>query len=57
MRFTPTMTPPREAIAPPMSPVPEPRGTMGTPASRHARTTASTCSALDGSTTTSGVPL
>ena len=51
------MTPPRGAMAPPMSPVPEPRGTIGTAARRHSRTIAGTCSARAGSTTASGAPL
>ncbi len=57
MRVMDTMTPPAGAIAPPMRPVPEPRGTTGTAALRQSRTTCATCSAELGSTTTSGVPL
>ena len=57
MRLTPIITPPFGAVAPPMSPVPEPRGMMGTPASRQRRTTASTSAVDRGSTTRSGMPL
>ena len=44
-------------IAPPMRPVPEPRGTIGTCSRRQRRTMAATCAADSGSTTASGVPL
>ncbi len=57
IRFSPTITPPRAAMAPPMSPVPEPRGTIGTPSRRHARTSACTCAVVVGRTTASGMPL
>ena len=57
MRLTPIITPPAGAVAPPISPVPEPRGMMGTPASRQRRTTASTSAVDRGSTTRSGMPL
>ena len=57
MRLTLIMTPPFGAVAPPIRPVPEPRGTMGTPASRQRRTTATTSAVVRGSTTRSGVPL
>ena len=50
------MTPPCGAIAPPMSPVPDPRGTMATRARRHTPTIACTCSVVVGSTTASGCP-
>ncbi len=57
MRVIETMTPPSGAIAPPMRPVPEPRGTIGTCSRRQRRTMAATCAADSGSTTASGVPL
>ncbi len=57
MRVIDTMTPPWAAIAPPINPVPDPRGTMGTRARRHSFTIACTCSARSGSTTASGAPL
>ena len=57
MRLTPIITPPFGAVAPPMSPVPEPRGMIGTPASRQRRTTATTSAVDRGSTTRSGMPL
>ena len=57
MRLTPIITPPLGAIAPPMSPVPEPRGMIGTPRLRHRRTTPATSAADRGSTTRSGMPL
>ena len=57
IRVMETMTPPRGAMAPPMRPVPEPRGTMGMPRPRQSRTTAATCAADSGRTTTSGAPL
>ena len=57
MRVMETMTPPTGAMAPPMRPVPDPRGTTGTECARQSRTTAATCSADSGSTTTSGAPL
>jgi len=49
------MTPPSAGTAPPASPVPEPRGTIGTPAARVARTTSRTSAVLPGITTTSGL--
>ena len=57
MRFIATITPPAGAIAPPMRPVPDPRGTTGTFSRRHSRTIAAVCSAVSGSATTSGWPL
>ncbi len=57
IRLSPTITPPDGAMAPPMSPVPEPRGTMGTSASRQSRTIATTSAVVDGSATASGAPL
>lgn len=44
------------ALAAPDSPLPAPRGTIGTFASAQAFTTACTCSVFSGSTTASGVP-
>ena len=38
MRFIDTITPPCGAMAPPIRPVPDPLGTIGTRAARHART-------------------
>ena len=57
MRVIDTITPPWAAMAPPISPVPDPRGTIGTFARRHSFTIACTCSARAGSTTASGAPL
>ena len=57
IRVVETITPPAGAMAPPMSPVPEPRGTTGTRSRRQSRTTAATCSEDSGSTTASGAPL
>ncbi len=57
MRVIETITPPAAAIAPPISPVPEPRGTIGTCSRRHRRTTSATWAADSGSTTASGAPL
>ena len=57
MRFRPIITPPFGAVAPPMRPVPEPRGTIGTPASRQRRTTLTTSAVERGRTTRSGMPL
>ena len=57
MRVSETITPPSGAVAPPMSPVPEPRGTTGTRASRQMRTTAWTSAVDVGKTTMSGMPL
>ena len=48
-------TPSACGTAPPDRPVPLPRATKITPAEAHARTTAATCSAVDGSTTRAGV--
>src|SRR5437870_1961498 len=47
--------PPSAGTAPPASPVPEPRGTMGTLARFAALITADTCSTFAGSTTISGI--
>ena len=48
-------TPSARGSAPPDRPVPEPRATNGTPARAHAATTAATCSAISGSTTSPGL--
>jgi len=45
---------PAQAIVPPESPVPAPRGTIATPASRAARTIATTSSAVPGTATADG---
>ncbi len=47
-------TPSVRPSAPPDSPVPLPRATNGTPAPAHTRTTAATCSAVRGRTTSPG---
>ena len=57
MRVIETITPPSGAMAPPMSPVPDPRGTIGTRSRRQRRTISATCPADSGSTTASGAPL
>ncbi len=57
MRVMDTMTPPTGAMAPPMRPVPEPRGTTATCSRRHSRTSSRTCSVVSGNTTKSGAPL
>ena len=54
MRESATTTPPGVGRAPPERPVPEPRGTSGTPAARASRTTCTTSSVVAGSTTRSG---
>ena len=54
IRESATTIEPSLGRAPPESPVPAPRGTIGTPASRAARTTATTSSVEPGSTTRSG---
>ncbi len=54
IRVITTSTPPRTASAPPASPVPDPRGTIGVPCAVATRTTAATSSAEHGKTTTSG---
>ncbi len=51
-----TLTAPSTAFAAPVSPEPAPRGTIGTPAAEHARTTAATCAVSAGKTTANGVP-
>ncbi len=51
-----SITQPSMAFAAPDSPLPAPRGTIGTSAAAHARTTACTCSVSVGSTTASGLP-
>ncbi len=51
IRFRPMSTPPWAATAPPASPVPAPRGVMGTPASWQRRATAATSSVRRGRTT------
>ncbi len=50
------ITEPSIAFAPPDSPVPAPRGTIGTRCSTHHRTTAWVSAAVVGRTTASGVP-
>src|SRR5262249_41085125 len=57
IRVIETITPPHGAVVPPMSPVPEPRGTIGTRALRQSRTIACTSSVLVGRTTASGAAL
>ena len=54
MRAVATTTPRRAGTAPPLSPVPAPRGVTGTPSALQARTTPRTCSAFAGKTTASG---
>ena len=54
MRESATTTPPGVGRAPPERPVPEPRGTSGTPAARATRTTSTTSSVEAGSTTRRG---
>ena len=54
MRESESTAQPGTGRAPPESPVPEPRGTSGTPASRATRTTAATSSVEPGRTTSSG---
>src|SRR5664279_1557620 len=51
-----TVTAPSTALAAPVSPDPAPRGTSGTPADAHARTTAATCAVVLGNTTANGEP-
>ena len=57
MRVVDTMTPPTGAMAPPIRPVPDPRGTIGMCSRRQRRTIAATWSADRGSATASGAPL
>ena len=57
IRVVATITPPCGAMAPPINPVPDPRGTTGTFSRRHSRTTSHTCSAEVGRATASGMPL
>src|SRR6266511_2652049 len=47
--------PPRAATAPPVCPVPAPRGTTGVPVESAKRTTRATSSVVRGTTTTSGI--
>ena len=54
MRVRTISTPPAVAMAPPESPVPAPRGTIGTPSVAQSRTTDATWSVLVGKTTRSG---
>lgn len=54
MRVVETMTPFSNATHPPASPVPDPRGTICTPASPIALTTATTCAVVVGKTTAAG---
>ena len=54
IRESATTTAPSTGSAPPERPVPAPRGTMGAPAARAARTTAATSSVEPGSTTSAG---
>jgi hypothetical protein len=56
MRCSDSTTQPSTALAAPVSPLPAPRGTMGTPAARAACTVATTSSVLRGITTTAAVP-
>ena len=51
MRATDRTMAPSSGTAPPQSPVPDPRGTTGTPISRASRTHATTSSVVSGSTT------
>ena len=58
MRFIPTITPPFGAVAPPMSPVPEPRGTIGTaPRTAQAHDVRHLLGRLAGAPPASGMPL
>ncbi len=50
------VSPPSMPAAPPDSPVPAPRGTIGTPNSPHNRTTAATSAVSVGRTTAPGRP-
>ncbi len=54
MRVRTISTPPAVAMAPPESPVPAPRGTIGTPSVAQSLTTDATWSVLVGKTTRSG---
>jgi hypothetical protein len=54
MREVPMTIPPSTGRAPPESPVPAPRGTIGSPDSRAKRTHAATSSVVAGSTTMRG---
>ncbi len=53
-RISPITTASASGSAPPESEVPAPRGTTRTPFAWQYRSTAATCSVLDGSTTASG---
>src|ERR1700757_2108008 len=57
IRLVPIITPPTGAIAPPIRPVPEPRGTIGTRSRRQRPTTATTSSACRGGGEKSGATL
>ena len=54
MRASPITMPSATGTAPPERPVPAPRATNGTPCASQARTAATTCSVVAGSTTASG---
>src|SRR5436853_2547369 len=55
--LVPIITPPTGAMAPPIRPVPEPLGTMGTRSRRQSFTISTTSSARVGRATASGAPL
>ena len=55
IRASEITTPSATGSAPPDRPVPAPRATNGTPCSWQSRTTAATCSAVSGRTTSSGI--
>ena len=54
MRAVLRLTPPATGVAPPASPVPAPRGTIGTPCFERTRITADAWAVSRGSTTSSG---
>jgi hypothetical protein len=54
IRANETTMPPRAATAPPVCPVPAPRGTIGVPVSFAIRMVAATSAVVSGTTTTSG---
>ena len=55
MRESPITSDPVDGVAPPESPVPAPRATIGMPSSLASRTHAATSSVLAGKTTSAGV--
>ena len=57
IRVTASTMPPRCAPAPPLSPVPAPLATTGTPRRAAIATTAETSAVEDGSTTAAGIAL